>query len=118
MKSKKLKIHSTVYATIELAKELVNQIPKSEALRLSIDITALVGCVVEDNIPKTYETEKKDITTQILNDVFSFTEAEILIIHEQYDYLKNVGKIKKTKLTKKIKAFLLKIIKSFFLITK
>jgi len=114
MNSVKLKYHQITYDTIELAEKAVKAIPKSDLLRLSTDVTALVGCIVEDGIPKKCNVDKKAITTQILNDIYTLTETEQEVIGEQIDYLLSIGKIKRTSSVKLVKQFSAKLINSFF----
>lgn len=111
----RLKLHSVVYAAITKAENAVKAVPKHELLKLSTDITRIVGQIIENDIPTKCDVDKKAITTQILADIHGLSDEDKQIIGEQIDYLRSIGKIKKMSNFKYIRKLLYFTLKDFFL---
>lgn len=111
----RVKKHHQVFSAVAKAESTIKALPKYELLKLSTDITRIVGNIVENKVPASCNVDKKALAIQILTDIFNLTETEKLTISEQIDYLISVGKIKKKTLCRRLRNYLLKLVSSVFL---
>lgn len=116
--SKRLKSHNKFHRTISKGVELIKATPDHEKLRLSINITEMIGCLVENEIAAKYKLDKSMIVVDILNKVYNLSKDEISTIEEQICYLIEHKRIRKEKWFRYIKRNVKDLLFNFFFVRK
>ena len=85
--SGKLKQHTIVYNAVEKCKTVIKAIVRYDLLKLSTQVTEVVGCIVYTDIPARYKIDKNQLIVDILTDVYQLTDPEKVTLTAQIEDL-------------------------------
>jgi len=105
--------HTMFYNLMDdIINKIKNEIKSIEKLKLDPELTLLVCNLIENTIPtgNKYKIDKKDLSLQILTNIFALHDGEKEIINQQIEFLYNNNKIKKVPLLTNAKNFALALL--------
>lgn len=95
---------SKVCKVADLSKSIIDQIKSKNInlndLRFDLELTTYICNVIENEIMSTEKDEKIKIIVNIINQLYTLSDADKSIIESQIEYLLNNKKIKKIKTSK------------------
>jgi len=96
----------------DIINKIKNEIKSIEKLKLDPELTLLVCNLIENTIPtgNKYKIDKKDLSLQILTNIFALHDGEKEIINQQIEFLYNNNKIKKVPILTNVKNFALTLL--------
>jgi len=105
--------HTMFYNLMDdIINKIKNEIKSIEKLKLDPELTLLVCNLIENTIPtgNKYKIDKKDLSLQILTNIFALHDGEKEIINQQIEFLYNNNKIKKVPILTNVKNFALTLL--------
>jgi hypothetical protein len=114
--SDEVTLHSIYFGLKQEAIKDIQSIANYEGLKLSQSLTKRVGNYIENNLPKGIVIDKKQLLSEVLNEIFKLTDPEIKIITDQINFLVSSGQIQKIEKTmiSKVGSSIYSCGKSFF----
>jgi len=100
---RKLKYSDIEKQLVDIVEKRIHDLADYATLRVNPELVLLVANLCENGAVK--GTNKKELVLKILNNVFSYSNAEHKQVEEMVDFLWANGKIKKVSFVKKALAF-------------
>ena len=100
---RKLKYSDIEKQLVDIIEKRIHDLADYQTLRVNPELVLLVANLTENGVVK--GTNKKEHVLKILNNVFSYSNAEQKQVDEMIDFLHANGKVKKVSFVKKAVAF-------------
>ena len=106
--------HVLFYTVLQEVVKLLKAIPSVELLRLDPELTLVISIVVISTV-KDKDIDQRLLVTQILDNIFTLSDDEKLIIDKQYQYDLDNNKIKPIHWSKRLMESVKNVFSLFFL---